>query len=205
MYIALSYFLTHLILLQRVFWNLNSLKLSFRNIWGLRSNFFVCKSFLESNSPDILALCETILDGSIDSGNFSVRSYLLLFQKYSSTHMHGLAVYVEEGVSFDLSLEKSADFYLCLLHSRSYSFFLYWSPSLSLCSVCDSISFNIDEVLSINPSANVFVFGDLDVDQKDCLTYSGGTAWPGELCYNFHNLRWPGFDLTGHDLWFSTR
>ena len=121
-------------MLQRVFWDLNSLKLSFRNIWGLRSNFFVCKSFLESNSPDILALCETILDDSIDSGNFSVRGYLLLIQKYSSTHIHGLPVYVKEGVSFaqDLSLENSADSYLCfrlaLPHSVSYFFFLYRSP-----------------------------------------------------------------------------
>ena len=70
--------------------------------------------------------------------------------------MHGLAVYVNEGLSFarDLSLEKSADSYLCfllvLLHSVSYFFFLYRSPSLSLCMVFDSISSNIDEILSIN-------------------------------------------------------
>ena len=51
--------------------------------------------------------------------------------------------------------------------------------------VFDSISSNIDEVLSINPSANVFVFGDFDVYHKDWLTYSGGTDRPGELCYNF--------------------
>ena len=50
------------------------------------------------------------------------------------------------------------------------------SPSLSLCSVFDSISSSIDEVLSINPSANAFVFGDLDVNHKDCLTYYGGTT-----------------------------
>ena len=56
----------------------NSLKLSFKNIQGLRSNFVDCESFLESNSPDILALCETNLDDSIDSGNFSVRGYLPL-------------------------------------------------------------------------------------------------------------------------------
>ena len=48
----------------------NSLKLSFTNIRGLRSNFVDCESFLESNSPDILALCETNLDDSIDSDNF---------------------------------------------------------------------------------------------------------------------------------------
>ena len=35
----------------------NSLKRSFTNIRGLRSNFVDCESFLESNSPDILALC----------------------------------------------------------------------------------------------------------------------------------------------------
>ena len=105
--------------------------------------------------------------------------------------MHGLAVYVKEGPPFarDSSLENSADSYLCfrlaLLHSVSYFFFLYRSPSLSLCMVFDSISSNIDEVLSINRSANVFVFGDFNVHHKDWLTYSGGTDRPGELCYNF--------------------
>ena len=91
----------------------NSLKLSFTNIRGLRSNFVDCESFLESNSPDILALCETNLDDSIDSGNFSVRGYLPLIRKDSSTHMHGLAVYVKEGLPFarDLSLENSSDSY----------------------------------------------------------------------------------------------
>ena len=169
----------------------NSLKLSFTNIRGLRSNFVDCESFLESNSPDILALCETNLDDSIDSGNFSVRGYLPLIRKDSNTHMHGLAVYVKEGLPFarDLSLENSADSYLCfrlaLLHSVSYFFFLYRSPSSSLCTVFDSVSSNIDEVLSVNPSANVFVFGDFNVHHKDWLTYSGGTDRPGELCYNF--------------------
>ena len=85
----------------------NSLKLSFTNIQGFRSNFVDCESFLESNTRDILALCLTNLDGSIDSGNFSVRDYLPLIRKDSSTHMHGLAVYVKEGLPFarDLSSE----------------------------------------------------------------------------------------------------
>ena len=54
-----------------------------------------------------------------------------------------------------------------------------------LCTVFDSVSSNIDEVLSINPSANVFVFGDFNVHHKDWLTYYGGTGRSGELCYNF--------------------
>ena len=48
-----------------------------------------------------------------------------------------------------------------------------------------SISSKIDEVLSINTSANVFVFGDFNIHHKDWLTYSGGTERPGELSYNF--------------------
>ena len=118
------------------------------------------------------------MDDSIDSGNFSVRGYLPLIQKDSSTHMHGLTVYVREGLPFarDLSLENSADSYLrfrlALLHSVSYFFFLYRSLSLSLCTVFDSISSNID----------VFVFGDFNIHHKDWLTYSGGTDRPGELC-----------------------
>ena len=105
--------------------------------------------------------------------------------------MHGLAIYVKDGLPFarDLSLENSADSYLCfrlaLLHSVSYFFFLYRSPSLLLRMVFDSISSNIDEVLSINPSANVFIFGDCNIHHKDWLTYSCGTYRPGELCYNF--------------------
>ena len=93
------------------FWNRwwNSLKLTFTNIRGLRSNFVDCESFLESNSPDILVPCETNLDDSIDSRNFSVRGYLPLVGKDSDTHMHGLAVYGKEGLPFarDLSLHKT--------------------------------------------------------------------------------------------------
>ena len=51
--------------------------------------------------------------------------------------------------------------------------------------VVDSISSNIDEVLSINPSANVFVFGGFNVHHKYWFTYSGGTDKSSELCYNF--------------------
>ena len=120
-----------------------------------------------------------------------MRGYFPLIQKDSSTHMQGLIVYVKEGLPFarNLSLENSADSYLCfrlaVLHSVSYFFFLYRSPSSSLCTAFDSISSNIDEVLSINPSANVLVFVDFNVHHKDWLTCSGKTDRPGELCYNF--------------------
>ena len=116
------------------------------------------------------------MDDSIDSVNFSVR---------------GLAVYVKQELPFaqDVSLENSADSYLvfqlALLLSVYYFFFIYRSPSLFLCTVFDFISSNIDEVLSINASANVFVFGNLNIHHKDWLIYSGGTDRAVELCYNF--------------------
>ena len=118
----------------------NSLKLSFTNIRGRHSNFGECESFIESNFPEILTLCETNLVDSIDSGNFPVRVYLPLIRKDSVTRMPGLAVYVKEGLPFawDLPLENSGDSDLCfrlaLLHSVSYFFFLCRSPS-SLCTV----------------------------------------------------------------------
>ena len=125
-------------------------------------------------------------------------------RKDSGTHMHGLAVYVKEGLLFarDLSLGNSADSYLrfplTLLYSMSYFFFLFWSPSSSLCTVFDPISSSIYEVLSIKPSANLF--GDFNVHHKDWLTYSDGTDHSGELSYSFSISN----DLT-HMVKFPTR
>ena len=138
------------------------------------------------------------MDDSIDSADLSVRGYLPLIREDSSTHMQCLADYVKEGLPFerDLCQENSADSYFCfrlaLLHSVSYFFFLHQSPSSSLSMLFDSISSNIDEVLLINPLANVFVVGNFNVHHKDWLTYSGGTDRPGELCSNFSVL----MDLT---------
>ena len=119
-----------------------------------------------------------------------MRVYLPLIRKNPNTHIHVLAVYVKEGLPFarDLSLENSEDSYLCfriaLLHSVYYFFFFYRSTSSSLCTLFDSVSSNIEEILSIKPSSKVFVFRNFNVHHKDWLTYCGGTDRPGELCYN---------------------
>ena len=117
----------------------NSLRLSFTNVRGLRSNFLDCESFLESNSPDILALCETNLDDSIDSGNFSVRGYLPLVRKDSSTHMHGLAVYVKEGLPLarDLSLENCRFLFMFSTGFTSLSVLLLFPLSINFFSFVD--------------------------------------------------------------------
>ena len=96
-------------------------QISNSNIQGLHLNFAEYESF----PLTFLLLCETILDDWSDSGNFSVRGDLPLIQKDSVTHIYELAVYMKEGFPFvqNLSLQKSADSYLCfqlaLLHSVS--------------------------------------------------------------------------------------
>ena len=94
--------------------------------------------------------------------------------------MLDLTVYVKEGLLF----LSHASYLLKALQIHTYVFdWLHFTQCLTsfspighlhcLCAVFDSISSNIDEVLSINPSANVFYFGDFNVYHKDCLTYSG--------------------------------
>ena len=85
-----------------------------------------------------------------------------------------------------------------LLHrtisGKLYGFLLIFSTGFTSLSVLlpfsslytvDSISSHIDEVLSINASADLLVFGDFNVHHKDWLTNSGGTDKPGELWFNF--------------------
>ena len=124
-------------------------------------NFVDCESFFESNSPGVLALCETNLGDSIGSGNFSVRGYLPLMREDFS------AFYVKEGlpIALELPLENSADNYY-VLDLRLTFFFLYQSHSSSLCTVFDSISSNMDEVFPISPFVNAFVFGDFNVNHR---------------------------------------
>ena len=89
----------------------NSRVSRFTNILVLRSNFVVANFSLNQNLLTFLLCVRQTWIQAIDSGNFSVRSYLPLIRKDSSNHMHGLAVYVKEGVPFaqDLPLENSAD------------------------------------------------------------------------------------------------
>ena len=74
--------------------DVNQITFNHPTLWNLALQIFEafieCESFLQSNSPDILTLCETNLDDSIDFSNFSVRGYPPYIQKDSNTHMNGL-------------------------------------------------------------------------------------------------------------------
>lgn len=74
------------------------------------------------------------------------------------------AVYVKKvfSLALDLPLENFGDSCACfgpgLLHLVPYFLFLYQSRLLPFGTVFDAISSNIDAVLLIDPSANVFIF-----------------------------------------------
>ena len=85
-------------------------------------------------------------------------------------------------MSYLLKTEDSYLYFrLALLHLLSYFFFVYWSSCSCLWTESDAISSNIDEVLSVNVSGNVTVFGDFNVHRKDCLIYFGGSDRLGEI------------------------
>ena len=131
---------------------------SLQRTWNMLPGVIYLKSFLEFNSSDILALCETKLDDSTDSGNFSVRGYLPLIWKDSSTYMHDLAVYVKEGPSFCTGLMSQKLCRFLIMFSTGFTSLgvLLLFPLLTTFFVFVHgfrfYSSNIDDVLSIKPS-----------------------------------------------------
>ena len=41
------------------------------------------------------------------------------------------------------------------------------------------------DIFSINPSTDVFTFGDFNVHRKSCIIYSFESDKTSQLCYNF--------------------
>ena len=120
----------------------DSVKLSFTNIWGLCSKFAECESFLKSNSHDIFTLCDTNLDDSIDSGNFSVRGYLPLIQKFYYSYAWSCSL-SEKGLPFpwDLPLTKLCGFLLVFDWLYFTSILLLFPLSITFYVVIYSLQF----------------------------------------------------------------
>ena len=76
-------------------------------------------------------------------------------------------------------------FRLALLHSTTYTFFLYRSPSSPSCSVIEAVSSNIDKALVLQPSANIMVCGDFNAHNTDWLVHSHATDNAGVFCQEF--------------------
>ena len=87
-----------------------------------------------------------------------------------------------------------------IIHSK------IWTHFFNHCS--QTCSSNKNEIFSIISSANVFGLGNLNAQDKDWLTYFGGTEKTFKFSYNY-NLKRPYSNLTqlsylDHRLWFFT-
>ncbi|XP_047140024.2 probable RNA-directed DNA polymerase from transposon BS [Hydra vulgaris] len=153
----------------------SSLNLSFTNIRGLRSNFSSVESYLLQSSPDLLALCETNLSSAVPSCDLSVDGYLPLIRKDSNNHMLGLGIYIHKNspICRETRFESTDYSFMCFclaqLHSIAFLFVLYRSPSSQDCTILDVISDQIDQALSLYPSANIVVVGDFNAHHTDWL------------------------------------
>lgn len=119
------------------------LKLFFSKI---RSNFCSVESLLLERPPDILGLCETNMNTSVSSTEFSVCSYLPYFERtLMSTYMALVSIFA--GISHwqaNSLLSLQIVFYMCfqlsLVNSLSYLFFFNRSPSSHERCLLDTIS-----------------------------------------------------------------
>ena len=166
-----------------------SLNISFSNIRGFRSNFTSVQSFVHINSLDLLALSESRLGSDTSSDSFKLPGYI--FHRLDHPPSHGLGVYIKDTlpIARERALECNDQDYICfrlsLLHSTTYLYFLYCSPSSLSCAVVDAISDSIDRVISLHPAAQVMVFRDFNVHHKKWLIHSHGTDAAGTSVYNF--------------------
>ena len=107
------------------------LKVSFTNIRGLRTNYDQVSHFLQSKSPDLLAVSETRLDSGVSSSDFTPSGYT--FHRLDKAPCHGLALFAKTSLPLRRlkDSEDSRHEYLAFiapLPSTTYLlFFLYRS------------------------------------------------------------------------------
>ena len=100
--------------------------------------------------------------------------------------MHGLAIFARSNlpIARQVDVEDPRESFMCfklsLLWSTTFLFFLYRSPSSQNCSVIQSVSNN-----ATHNSANVFVFGDFNINHEEWLEFSHDTNASGIETYNF--------------------
>ena len=139
------------------------------------------------NNTDIFALCETNLHDNIQDSDFQLPGYLPIHHN-DAGHIHGLGVYVKSNllIAQETILEDENECVFCLafLHSTTFIFFLYHSPSSSSCSVVEAVSSNIDKTLILQPS-NIMECGDFNAHNYEWLCHSHTTDVAGLLCQEF--------------------
>ena len=165
-----------------------NLTLSFSNIRGLRSNFTELTQFLNTESPDLLAVSETRLASDIQSSEVTPDGYVL--HRLDKAPCHGLALFAKPSLplvrlsEYEDSRFEFLPFIAHLEKSTLLLFFLYRSPSATS-EVFDVISDKIDSLLGKYPSAQVAVFGDFNVHNTEWLNFSRTTDSNGQAAEAF--------------------
>ena len=164
------------------------LQLSFSNIRGLRTNFDEVSLFLQARCPDILALSETKLDSSVSSSDVTPEGYSL--HRLDKAPCHGLVLYAKTSLPLR-RMQDSEDprheylaFIAPLSNVTLLLFFLYKPPS-SGSEIFEVISDKIDVLLKRYPAAEVAVFGDFNVHNKEWLVHSHATDSCGQAAHAF--------------------
>ena len=98
--------------------------------------------------------------------------------------MHCLGVYVKSNLLIARETILMC-FRLALVHSTTFIFFLYRSPSSPSCSVVEAVSSNIDKALILQPSANIMVCGDFNTLDTKWLCHSHTTDVVHLFCQGF--------------------
>ena len=119
--------------------------------------------------------------------SLSWKQTLLIFLLYAT--QFNLALFNLFCKSNTLSSSEGTSFSTGLNLRKLWPYLIQCFTSLTLLitirTISNAILSNIDNILLINPSANVFVFEGVNFHYKDWLTYSSGTDRPGETCYKF--------------------
>ena len=164
------------------------LQFSFSNIRGLRTNLSEVFQFLQVESPDLFAVSETRLVSDIQSSEVTPDGYVL--HRLDKAPCHGLALFAKPGLPLVRLTEYEDhrfEFLPFVAHfekSTMLLFFLYRSPSTDSV-VLDVVSDKIDSLLAKYPSAQVAVFGDFNVHNKEWLTFSRTTDSNGQAAEAF--------------------
>nr|CAI5854487.1 unnamed protein product [Callosobruchus analis] len=148
-------------------YNLNLLNLNIRSLFP---SLTTLSTYLTKNEIDIVMLCETWLDASINSDLLNISSYNII-RADRDGRGGGVAVYIKRNYSYKTILSKVSP---CLeqlwisikINKRTYSLaVVYRPPSASVVDCINELDISISTVLPVSDS--LLIAGDLNINILD--------------------------------------
>nr|CAI5820746.1 unnamed protein product [Callosobruchus analis] len=148
-------------------YNLTLLNLNIRSLFP---SLTTLSAYLTKNEIDIVMLCETWLDASINSDLLNISSYNII-RADRDGRGGGVAVYIKRNYSYKTILSKVSP---CLeqlwisikINKRTYSFaVVYRPPSASVVDCINELDISISTILPVSDS--LLIAGDLNINILD--------------------------------------